>query len=322
MKFSKEIKVGLLAIAAIAILILGVKYLKGINLLQKGTDYYVEYAYIPGLMQGDPVQINGFPVGRVKDIGIADIHTGVIYVILNITEPIKVPDDSKATIKSADLLGEKYVSLDLGKSTSYLSSGDTISGGIESDITNQIREELRPLTEKVQSMIVSVDTAITVMSSIFTPAFKEDFGTSIRNIKQTLETFNIAASRMDELLKRQEPQIESIISGISDNITDNQKEFHSIVNNLKLITDSLATINWGEFATNLDSTIISLNSVLQKIDSAQGSLGLLVNDPELYENLKQVSENLDRITLELESNPKKYVPPLIQIGGKNKSNEK
>ncbi|HET8962288.1 MAG TPA: hypothetical protein VFM99_00205, partial [Chitinophagales bacterium] len=171
-------------------------------------------------------------------------------------------------------------------------------------------------------MIVSVDTAITVMSSIFTPSFKDDFGTSISNIKQTLETFNDAAKRMDALLKRQEPQIESIITGISDNIENNEYELHNIITNLSIITDSLATINWGAFSDNLDSTIISLNNVIQKIDASEGTLGKLVNDEELYENLLKISENLDRITLEIEANPKKYLPPIIQIGGKSKSDEK
>lgn len=322
MKFNKEIKVGALAIGAIVILLLGVNYLKGINLFNKGADYYVEYSHIPGLMKGDAIQINGYPIGRVKDIGIADVHSGIIFVVLNITEPIKVPSDSRATIRSADLLGEKFIALKLGASEVYLNPGDTIAGDIESDITNQIREELRPLTEKVQSMIVSVDTAITVMSSIFTPTFKDDFGTSISNIKQTLETFNDAAKRMDALLKRQEPQIESIISGISDNIENNESELHNIISNLSIITDSLATINWGAFSDNLDSTIISLNNVIQKIDASEGTLGKLVNDEELYNNLLKISENLDRITLEIEANPKKYLPPIIQIGGKSKSDEK
>lgn len=322
MKYSKEIKVGALALGAVLILLLGVNYLKGINLFNKGADYYVEYSHIPGLMKGDAIQINGYPIGRVKDIGIANVHSGIIFVVLNITEPIQVPSDSKATIRSADLLGEKYIALQLGASEVYLKPGDTIAGDIESDITNQIREELRPLTEKVQSMIVSVDTAITVMSSIFTPTFKDDFGTSISNIKQTLETFNDAAKRMDALLKRQEPQIESIITGISVNIADNETELHRIITNLNTITDSLATINWGAFGSSLDSTITSLNSILQKIDSSEGTLGKMVNDEELYENLVKISENLDRITQEIESNPKKYLPPLIQIGGQSKSDEK
>ncbi|HET8962338.1 MAG TPA: MlaD family protein, partial [Chitinophagales bacterium] len=125
MKFNNEVKVGALAIGAIVILLLGVNYLKGINLFNKGADYYVEYSHIPGLMKGDAIQINGYPIGRVKDIGIADVHSGIIFVVLNITEPIKVPSDSKATIRSADLLGEKFIALKLGASEVYLNPGDT-----------------------------------------------------------------------------------------------------------------------------------------------------------------------------------------------------
>lgn len=315
MKFSKEIKVGLLAIATILIFILGVNYLKGINLFQKGKNYYVIYNYIPGLMQGDAIEINGYPVGRVKEIGLADVTTGTIYVILNVTEPIQIPDNSIAKIKSADLLGEKFISLQLGNSTTYLQTGDTISGGIEADITNQIREELRPLTEKVQSMIVSVDTAITVISSVFTPSFKDNFEISISNIKQTLETFNVAAKRIDELLQRNEPKIENIITGISAGVSENESEVQNIINNLSIISDSLATINWSQLSIQLDSTITNLNYVFEKLNSRDGTFGLMINDPELYNNLEKITETLNRITLEMEATPRKYIPPIIQIGG-------
>ncbi|MFN3939829.1 MAG: hypothetical protein ACK4IY_04535, partial [Chitinophagales bacterium] len=208
------------------------------------------------------------------------------------------------------------IQLQLGQSTTYYKPGDFLKGDIESDITNQIREELKPLTEKVQSMIVSVDTAINVISSVFTPTFKDNFEKSITNIKQTLETFNTAAQRMDGLLQRQEPQIESIISGLSENITDNEKDLRIIVSNLSAITDTLSAIDWSKMAADFDKVTSSLNSILQKLDTGDGSLGLLINDPALYDNLKHISETLDRITLELEENPKKYVPPIIQIGGK------
>lgn len=322
MKLSNEFRVGVLSIVTIGLLIAGYNFLKGTSLFVKGKQYTIEYSYIPGLKKGDPVQINGYQIGRVTDITLPDAQKGVIEVMVNVTEDISIPKDSRAIIKSADLLGEKYVDMILGKGNQYYRDGDHITGEIEADLTNQIKEELRPLTEKVQSMIVSVDTAITVMSSIFTPSFKANFETSVANIKQTLESFNNSARVLDEMLTSQQDRIEGIItdvSAITHNVDANEKELDQIIDNLKSITDELAAVNWAEISTSLDTALTQFNEIMSAINNSEGSMGMLVNDPELYENLERITQTLDAITKELQQTPGKYVPPLIQIGGRKYS---
>lgn len=319
MKLSNAFKVGILTIAGIVMLYLGYKFLLGSNLFVQGSTYTIDYNYIPGLKKGDPVQINGFQIGRVVDIRLTDPVEGVIDVDVNITEDVDIPDNSTAVIRSADLLGEKYIDLDLGDSKNYLASGDHLSGDIEADITNQIKDELRPLTEKVQSMIVSVDTAITVMSSIFTPTFKDDFENSIRNIKMTLESFNNSARMLDEMLAKQQPEIEGIIEDVAEitgNVQDNEESLNSIIQNLANLSDSLASINWVGLTTDIDEAVTTLDEILVKVNEGDGSLGRLVNDEELYNSLQKIAANLEVISDELQVTPGKYVPPLIQIGGK------
>jgi len=316
---SNETKVGILTLIGIAMLVLGYNFLKGSNLFVKGSEYTVEYSYIPGLKSGDPVQINGYQIGRVTDIQLNDPKTGIIEVIINITEDISIPVDSKATIKSADLLGEKFIDLELGDSDQIHNNGDRFSGEIEADLTNQIKEELRPLTEKVQSMIVSVDTAITVISSVFTPSFKDNFETSIRNIKLTLENFSNSARVLDEMLVKQQPAVEGIIQDvalITNNVQENEKSLNVIIKNLESLSDSLASINWVAMTNDIDKAVQSLDEVLVKINNGDGTLGLLVNDDELYLSLKKIADNLEVISAEIQVQPGKYVPPLLQIGGK------
>lgn len=319
MKLSNEFKVGVLTIVTIALLVLGYNFLKGTSLLRKGELYTVEYQYIPGLKKGDPIQIKGYQIGRVYDIVLAGAKNGRIDVIVNVTEEVDIPKDSRAVIRSADLLGEKYIDLQLGSSKEIFKNGDRIQGEIEADLTNQIKDELKPLTEKVQSMIVSVDTAITVMSSIFTPSFKANFETSVSNIKQTLESFNNSANVLEELLVAEQAQIERIItdvSSITQNVDANEKNLNEIIANLRNLTDSLSVIDWAGTAMTVDSAMTSLNEILTEVNSGEGTLGKLIYDQELYNNLEKLSVTLDQIAKELQANPGKYVPPIIQIGGK------
>lgn len=319
MKLSNEFKVGVLTIITVALLVLGYNFLKGTTLLRKGKLYTIEYSYIPGLKKGDPIQIKGYQIGRVSDIVLAGAQSGRIDVIVNVTEDIDIPVDSRAVIRSADLLGEKYIDLQLGSSSDIFKDGDRIQGNIEADLTNQIKDELKPLTEKVQSMIVSLDTAITVMSSIFTPSFKADFETSVSNIKQTLESFNSSANVLEEVLVSEQVQIERIItdvSSITQNVDANEKNLNEIIANLRNLSDSLSTIDWVGTAMTIDSAMTSLNEILTEVNNGEGTLGKLIYDQELYNNLEKLSVTLDLISKELQANPGKYVPPLIQIGGK------
>jgi phospholipid/cholesterol/gamma-HCH transport system substrate-binding protein len=318
-KLSNEFKVGVLAIVGIALLVFGYNFLKGTNIVTKGNFYTIEYSYIPGLKKGDPIQINGYEIGRVSDIVLRDPKKGTIEVLVNVTEDVAIPIDSKATIKSADLLGEKYIDLRLGSSEQVFQNGDHFIGDIEADLTNQIKEELKPLTEKVQSMIVSVDTAITVLSSIFTPSFKDNFETSVRNIKLTLENFNNSARMLDEMLAKQQPEIEGIIgdvASITGNVKKNEASLNEIILNLESLTDSLSTIDWKGITSDIDQAVVSLNSILSTVEAGEGTLGKLVNDEELYNSLTEIAKSLEIISNEIQVTPGKYVPPLIQIGGK------
>ncbi len=319
MKLSNEFKVGILAIIGIVLLVFGYNFLKGSSIITKGSFYTIEYSYIPGLKKGDPIQINGYEIGRVTDIVLRDPKLGTIEVLVNVTEDVAIPVNSKATIKSADLLGEKHIDLRLGDSQQVFKDGDHFIGDIEADLTNQIKEELKPLTEKVQSMIVSVDTAITVLSSIFTPSFKDNFETSVRNIKLALENFNNSARMLDEMLAKQQPEIEGIIgdvASITGNVQKNEASLNAIIQNLESLTDSLSTIDWKGITTDIDQAVQSLNGILETVESGDGTLGKLVNDEALYNSLAEIAKSLEIISNEIQVTPGKYVPPLIQIGGK------
>ncbi|MBC8047414.1 MAG: MCE family protein [Fimbriimonadaceae bacterium] len=310
MKFSKEIRVGLLVAISIVILLLGFNWLKGNNIFNTGTDYQVVYSNANGLQRGDHVLIDGFEIGKVKEINLQSNQRGV-NVILNVTEDIKIPVDSKAVI-GGDLLGEKYVQIQLGTSTVIAKEKALFLGEVEDDVQGQIKL----LSGKINAMITSIDTTINVLSSIFTESLKDDFAKSITGIKQTLESFNNSAAKFNAILVREEPRIEEIITNVSsttDFVNKSEVEVTAILENLKSLSDSLNSVQWQELAKELDKAVESITIMSDKINSGQGTLGMMVNDKDLYKELTQTLSTLDSVLAQFGNNPEIR---LILFGGK------
>lgn len=290
MKISKELRVALLAIIAITILILGYNWLNGNNVFSKGEDYHVFYQNANGLQVGDAVLINGLKVGKVKDIILLEKNAGV-EAIINLTTVVSIPTDSKAMI-GGDLLGEKYIQLILGSSDIIVTENEFIDGEVEIDVMNEIKR----LSSKINLMISSIDTTIIVLGSIFTENLKDDFAKSIIGIKQTLDSFNKSAARFNEILVREEPKIEDIISNVSevtDYVKKSESEVKAILSNLHTLTDTLNQIEWNELAIELNAAAANINLLTEKINSGEGTLGLLLNDKDLYLKLNETLGVLD-----------------------------
>jgi phospholipid/cholesterol/gamma-HCH transport system substrate-binding protein len=319
LNISNESKVGILAAVGIALLYLGVSYLKGVNIFNRGENYYVEYPYAGGVADGDPVQVDGYTVGRVTAVSLQTDQSGV-DIVINMTEKITIPDDSYAMIRG-DLLGTKYIDLNLGESKNIIPPGGKIRGTIETDITNQIREELKPLTEKVKSMVVSLDTAINVLRGIFTDEVKSDFQNSMSSIKKTLESFNQSAVRVNEIIVTEQSKIYEIITdmqNITGYVDESEGDVKTTIENLRAVSESLKQVNWPELTTEMQTAITQLNEVAAKIDTGEGSLGMLVNDPKLYDDLVQTLTSLKTVLDDFGQNPEIR---LILFGGKKKEGE-
>ncbi len=304
MKVSNESKVGILAAVGIAVLFIGFNYLKGINVFHKGTDYYVDYTSSGGLNVGDPVIIDGFTVGRVKNVELQEDQSGV-DVILNFSEDVKLPEGSNAVIRG-NLMGEKYIQMFLSSNTAIIPEGGSLSGQIEADLANTISAEFKPITDKVKTMLSSMDTAINVLRGIFTDDVQKDFQKSMLSIKQTLESFNTSAEKVNLFIAKEEENIDNIItdvSGITDYMNKSETDVKAILANLKSVTDSLNSVEWQELGEQFSLAADNINKISGKINESTGSLGLLVNDQQLYYDLSKTLVTLDSVLNEFGKNP-------------------
>ncbi len=304
MKISNESKVGILAAIAIAGLFVGFNYLKGINVFHKGTDYSAEYTNSGGLNVGDPVIIDGYTIGRVKKVDLQEDQSGV-DVVMNFSENVKIPEGSDALIRG-NLMGEKYIQIFLSDSKNITPKGGRLNGQIEVDIAKTISAEFKPITDKVKTMLSSMDTAINVLRGIFTDDVQADFQKSIASIKSTLESFNTSADRVNLFIDKEQKNIDNIITDVSDitsYVNKSETDVKSILTNLKSVTDSLNSVEWQELGVQFSLAAENINKISTKINESDGSLGLLVNDPKLYQDLSNTLVTLDSVINAFGKNP-------------------
>jgi phospholipid/cholesterol/gamma-HCH transport system substrate-binding protein len=321
MAIHTEAKVGALAVVAVTALVLGFDFLKGNNTFQRGRDFYVVYDKVPGLQESDPIRVNDLLIGRVKDLTLRDDYT--IMARLNITEDFPIPVDSRAMISSADFLGAKQVDLVIGKSDRLARSGDTLRGTIEVGIQEAIREELRPITSKVQALISSIDSSMTVVNAIFSGETGEDVENSLTSISEALTNFRNMSLRVDNMVARQTRNVDTIFSSlatVSRGFADKDAEMQRILENLAAITDSLAAAEFAATVTDARDAIRGLGAIIERVEDGEGTLGKLVQDDALYENLNASSRDLDALLKDIEANPGRYVT-LFRIGGGRRDRE-
>ncbi|MFT7587915.1 MAG: phospholipid/cholesterol/gamma-HCH transport system substrate-binding protein [Limisphaerales bacterium] len=322
MKLSTEFKVGILAVIAITALVLGFDFLKGNNTFNRGRNFYVVYDRVPGVQESDPVKINDLLVGRVKELKLQDDYT--IIARLNITNEAPIPEDTRAMISSSDLLGAKQIDLVIGQSSTLAKSGDELVGTIEIGLQDQLKAELQPITERFISLVAQVDSTVAMISTIFSGKSTKSMENSFVSVSESLDNFRRTSGRIDNMVAEQTNEIDSIFTNLAiltASFADNAGQFDKIFTNMATITDSLAALEFTETVSNANIAIKRLNQIITQLEDGKGSLGLLLKDEELYNNLNASSEDLDLLLKDIKENPRRYVT-LLRIGSKDRKAKK
>jgi len=301
MKVNNETKVGAIALIAVIILILGFNYLKGTSLFDGTFRLYSEYENVDGLTVGSKVLINGMQIGQVNALTF-DLETHKVRVDLSLSvNDLKVPDDSKAMVYSVDLLGTKAINIVMGKSTNYLEDEGRIGDSLSTSFANQVQKELMPLKLKVEGAVTSIDSLVTNLNLLFDETNKNNLSASILNLRNTTGRLDTAMDKVDHMLA----SARSIIK----NFESNNENIKRIMQNSAKFTDTLAAQSdkIKSLITNAESSVKELKAVMEKINRGEGSLGLLINDKKLYNNLTASAISLDSLFVDLKRHPKRYV---------------
>ncbi len=316
MKFSHETKIGIIITVAIAATIWGINFLKGKNILKPIHTYYAIYEDIGGLEINAKILMNGFKVGQVDDIYFNDDRSGKLTVLITIDKDFKIPLNSVAEVFSIDLLGTKAISIIKSDSDQDHVSGDTLVSRFQAGIQDKIEEQIIPIKDKAEKLIVTVDSVLQNLNFIFDEQSRRALQESILNIKESSE-------QLDQMLANDGKFTKMInnIESITSNIKNNNEEIALAISNLSEISDSLARSELKSTISKANETLGQAHEILHKINNGEGTIGMLVNNDSLYYNLESLSGDLDRLMIDLQENPRKYINVSV-FGGSGKKTRK
>lgn len=321
MKISDETKVGILAAFGITILIIGYSFLRGNNLFVKKTFYYAVYDKVDGLTTSDPVLLNGLAVGKVMNLDLLDDTSGRSIAKILMHRDVKIPVNSAFQLYSADLLGEKALQLILGDSKQYAQDGDTLKGKVAASLQEEVSMQILPVKQKAEDLLGSIDSTISIIKAILKGGQIEN---SMTNIEKATGTFEKVARNIDTLMSTQRETLSRTftnIEHITANLDSNGENITKLFTNLGTMSDSLSKADIKSSITNLNRSLEELQVLLKKINQGEGTMGMLVNDKELYDNLTKSTANLESLLADLQANPKRYVHFSLFGGGEKKKEE-
>ena len=299
MKITREVKTGIVAVSVIALFIWGFNFMKGLNLFDgPSKTYLTEYSNVQGLNTASVVTINGVEVGKVVDIKFSKEpeKRGRLIVEFSVETDFEFSKNSIAKIYSASLMGGKSLAVVPSYEGEIAEPGDILLGEIESDIFSSVTEKLNPLQAKVENVIVSADSLMTGLTDILDTKSRNNLKLSITRLNTTIANFKNASESIDGLIKKHEEKLDNTL-----------KNTELISSNLAKLSDTLVNANLGSTVKTLELTINNLNTILKSVEAGDGTLGKLLKDEKMYDNLTNSSKELEELLREMKLHPKRFV---------------
>ena len=275
-----------MGIVAIGLFIFGLNYLRGISMLESSRSYYVNFTNINGLPTSSPVFANGYKVGIVRDIQYNYKELGSVTVEVELDEEMRIPKGSKGELVT-EMLGTVKMNLILNlENQSYLQPGDTLDGFANNGLMG-VAETMVP---KVEQLLPKMDSILSSLNRLLAdPALTQ----TLHNAEQITANLNVTTHELNKLMKNELPKITGNLTSISENINT--------------ITTNLKEVDYASTMKRIDSTLANIQTLTNKLNSKDNTIGLLFNDPTLYQNLSATTANASSLLEDLKAHPKRYV---------------
>ncbi len=310
MKIPKELKIGVLAVVTILLVIWGLNFLKGKDILSRQIVFYAIYDDVTGLIESNPVSINGVSIGQVNRIRFLPDGSGRVLVENIINQDVPIPVNSVSKLTGASLTGSREIIIELGDAGDYIQNGDTLSAATQTSLQDEVSELVLPIKQRAEDLFSEIDSILTIFQAVFNEQTKNNITQSFSNLEETLNNIKNTTSMLDETIESETTRIARIMDNaesISTNLKDNNETLSNILNNFSNVSDSLAAANIKQTLLEAEASIASLNEIMDKINKGEGSAGLLINDENLYKNLENSSKQLELLLEEIRKNPGNYI---------------
>lgn len=302
MKISKEIKIALTAVLAIIILFFGMNFLKGLTMFSGNNIYYVAFDDISGLTTSSPIYANGYQVGVVTNIKYDYTHQQPTIALIDVDRNMQIPRESYAEIES-DMLGNLKLNLKLGPNpTDILATGDTIVG----QVSGGTLAKLSAMVPTIENILPKLDSIMTSINTIMAdPA-----------IMATLHN----AEKISTDLTTTTRQLNTLMADLNRQLPGMMQKADKVLDNTDGLTQHLASLDLAATKAQVDQTLGNLQTLTDRLNNGQGTAGLLLNDPQLYQNLTKTMSEAQQLLNDLKEHPSRYVN--ISVFGKKNKAEK
>jgi phospholipid/cholesterol/gamma-HCH transport system substrate-binding protein len=320
MKITNETKVGALTTIAITLLIVGFNFLKGKSLFKSGNFIYAKYADTKGLMISNPVVINGLQVGSVYELQEKDKNIDTIIVAIKLNKELNIPANSIASISTNPLTSSSIV-INLGDSKQLLARNDTVPTLDSPGMLGSLTERINPVFDQVKVTLGTLDSVMRNINTIFDPYTKNNMQDVVANANKTMSYLVNSSAQLNALLNAQTGDLAKSLKNVNTftkTLSDNNGKVDQMLGNIETATGNFAKADIDGTVNQLRGTVERLNVAVSKMDSKEGSLGLLLNDRQLYSNLERTTRSLNTLMDDIRINPKRYVSISI-FGGKAKA---
>ncbi len=310
MKRAREIKVGFLFLAGLALMIWGYNFLKGKNVFSNERVFYAVYNEIDGLTKANEISIHGLKIGQVRDVYFDQAHTGKIIVEMAISNNYPIPRNSVARIFSSGLMGSKEIAIILGTGNDLAQTGDTLLGSMEGSLKDEVNRQVQPLKIKAEELMGSIDSMVTIFQTIFNRDARADLANSFENIRKTFYNLQHSSSKMDTIIAVESDRLSMIIEhieSISYNLDSNEANISNILTNFSSISDSIAKADIGGTFISVNQSMTDLQKILEKINKGEGTVGKLLQNDSLYFHLEKSALDLNKLLEDIKLHPKRYV---------------
>ena len=283
---TKEVRIGIAGIVALCILIYGINYLKGINMFKPSNYFYVQFQDVNGLTVSSPVFADGFRIGIVRDLYYDYSQQGKVIAEIDVSPELRIPKGSSAELV-AELMGGVRMNLLLANNLrEKCQIGDTIPG----HLNNGMMEKVANMMPQVEKMLPKLDSILISLNTILAdPAIPS----TLHSVQNTMASMEVTSKQLQMLMSKDIPQLTNKLNTIGDN-------FVTISSNLK-------DINYAASFAKVDSTLANVKMITDKLNSKNNTIGLLLNDPQLYNNLNTTATNAASLLEDLKLHPKRYV---------------
>lgn len=297
LKVSREVKTAVLVISSVLLFIWGFYFLRGTDLFNSYKTYYVIYDNVEELSPSAPVTLNGLVVGKINDISFIDQTSGKLRIEMQVKTNFPISTTSQAVLYKPSIIGGKQIAIipDM-KNTTLAEDGAELKSGEKPDMLSEVGDRLSPLQAKVESTIVTADSLLHGFKNVMDVKTQENLRIAIAEMSATMKEFSGSARTLNAML-----------AGNKNNIDATLKNLNHTTANFSKLSDSIDAANLAQTVRNLEGSLAKVDNLMNDVNSGKGTLGKLMKDDAMYNNLNGASKELKEILADFKQNPKRYV---------------